>query len=453
MDILLTIGLLLLALTILIVIHELGHFWTARMFGMRVEAFALFFGPKIFGVKRGDTEWRFNTVPLGGYVKISGMMDEHMDTEQMKEEAKPWEFRSKPTWQRLIVMLGGIIMNIILGCIIFIGLKYFLGENKIPNKNVQEYGIFVPDSTAAWDLGFRTGDVLVSYMGDSIVWFDEASDPNNLVDRGKYFEVKRNNAVVRVDIPDDYLNNFIDKGERSLFTPDGAPVLLVFDTTIAKGYTEGIPVNGYFAGLRDKDRVVMIDSIPIDRWSKVSNYLKNKPSREFEFVIMRGDTMKTFMVKTDTSSKVGIVMDSEKFYQHVDYSFAEAIPRGVSAAFEEVSKTLKGLRALVTGNANPRKSMSGPVAIAGIYGQFYKQGGWAGFWALTGMLSMVLAVMNLLPIPVLDGGQVLILIIEAIIGREIPPKAKEWILRIGFFLVVALMLFVIVNDVVRIASR
>lgn len=452
MDILLTIGLLLLALSILIVIHELGHFWAAKIFGMRVESFALFFGPKLFGVKRGETEWRFNIIPLGGYVKISGMMDEHMDTEQLAEKPKPWEFRSKPTWQRLIVMLGGIIMNIILGCLIFIGVKYSMGENKIPNKNVQEYGIFVRDSSAAADLGFRTGDIPITYMGDSITWFSDASDPNNLVDRGKYFEVKRNGSLERIDIPDNYLNEFIDKKERALFEPDGLPVLLVYDTTAEKGYKEGVPVNGFLGGLRDKDRIIMIDSIPMNRWSSVSNFLKDKPNQEFDFIILRDEKEVRLSISSDSSSKFGIVMDSEPFFVHVDYSFAEAIPRGISEAFSRMTSTVKGLVALVTGNADPTKSMSGPVAIAGIYGDFYKQGGWAGFWVLTGMLSMVLAVMNLLPIPVLDGGQVLILIIEAVIGREIPPNTKEWILRVGFFLVVALMLFVFINDFVRIAN-
>ncbi|MEM0999267.1 MAG: RIP metalloprotease RseP [Bacteroidota bacterium] len=451
MDVLQTVGLMLLALTILIVIHELGHFWAARIFGMRVEAFALFFGPKLFGVKRGETEWRFNLVPLGGYVKISGMLDEHMDTDQMAQEPQPWEFRSKPSWQRLIVMLGGIIMNIILGCLIFISLKYANGDNRIDNSKL-EYGIFVSDSTAAQELGFRTGDRLVTYMGDSITWFDDASDPNNLVDRGKYFEVLRNGELIRIDIPDDYLNTFIDRKESSLFFPDGAPVITVMDTSADFNYKPGNPVNGFLGGLRKKDKILMIDSIPMERWSSVSTYLKGKPNTAMEFLVLRDNKEVKLTISTDSSSMVGIALYTKDFFTHIDYGIGGAIPAGIQEAFNRMWSTVKGLGALFTGNADPTKSVSGPIKIAGIYGNIFDRGGWTGFWVLTGMLSMVLAVMNLLPIPVLDGGQVVILIIEAIIGREIPPGVKEWILRIGFFLVVALMIFVFANDIISLAT-
>lgn len=444
MQILLYTGLLLLALAILIVIHELGHFWAARIFGMRVEAFSLFFGPKIFGFKRGDTEWKISAIPLGGYVKISGMLDEHMDTEQMAEEPKPWEFRSKPIWQRLIVMLGGIFMNIILGCLIFIGIKFFKGEDKISNAKV-EHGIYVSKGSAADELGFKTGDKLVTYMGEPIEYFTDVMDPNILVDRGKYFDILRDGKEMKVELPDDYLNDFIDKKQRSLFEPNALAVVTVMDTAM-EGYTPDMPANAFLAGMKSKDRILMIDSTPVKLWSDVVDMLQDKPEQSFEFLVLRGDKEVRMTVATDTSSRIGIGPDISDMFTHVDYSFGQSIPRGISAAFASMMNTVKGLVALGTGNADPGKSVSGPVKIAGIMGKTFDRAGWAGFWTLTGMLSMVLAIMNLLPIPVLDGGQVVILLIEGIIGREIPPNAKEWILRIGFFLVVALMLFVFIND-------
>ncbi|HHG84929.1 MAG TPA: RIP metalloprotease RseP, partial [Bacteroidetes bacterium] len=386
MQILLTIGLLILALSILIVIHELGHYWAARIFGMRVEAFSLFFGPKLFGFKKGDTEWKVSAIPLGGYVKISGMLDESMDTEQLAEEPQPWEFRSKPIWQRLIVMLGGIFMNIVLGCTIFIGLKFFLGEDKISNAKLA-YGIHVSTGSAADELGFQTGDKLVTYMGEPIVYFTDVMDPNLLVDRGKYFEILRNGNQVRIDVPDDFLNTFIEKKQRSLFKPDAKAIVIVLDTIAEKGYKPGDHVNAFLGGMQDKDKVVMINSTPIEKWSQVADLLEGKPNQEFEFVVLREGKEVHLTIATDSSSKVGIGPDIRDLFDHVDYSFAESIPRGVSAAFGQMMNTVKGLVAVVTGNADPSKSVSGPIKIAGIYGKTFSQGGWAGFWTLTGMLS------------------------------------------------------------------
>lgn len=457
LDTLLTIGIFLLGLSVLIVIHELGHYWAARIFGIKVEEFSLFWGKKLVGFKRGDTEWRLNAIPIGGYVKIAGMLDESFDEEQMKSEPQPWEFRSKPTWQRLIVMLGGVIMNVILGIILFIGLKYTYGDRKIVNENLPN-GIYVMEDSPAYDLGFRTGDVIKTYKGTPTKYFTDVADPNLIVDRGKYFEIERNGATQRIDIPNDYMNTFLDYPPEirgnSLFRPDMQAIVLVTDTATntarAKNELPPININAWKGGLRDRDQIVAVDSMPIKYWSDLHAHFQGKPEQQFEVTVLRDGQRKQFTVSTDTGSTIGVLQFTDTLYSDIKYSFGEAIPVGTAAAWEEgIVRTVKGLGMLFTGNADPRKSLSGPVKIAKIYGQGFKAGGWKVFWGLTAMLSMVLAVMNLLPIPVLDGGQILILSIEAIIGREIPQGPKMWILRISFYLVIGLMLLIVLNDIIN----
>lgn len=457
LDTLLTIGIFLLGLSVLIVIHELGHYWAARIFGIKVEEFALFWGKKLVGFKRGDTEWRINAIPIGGYVKIAGMLDESFDEDQVAGDPEPWEFRSKPTWQRLIVMLGGIIMNIILGIILFIGLKYAYGDEKIVNADLP-HGINVLEGSPAYDLGFRTGDVIKTYKGTPAEYFTDVADPNLLVDRGKYFDIERNGQAMRIDIPDDYMNAYMDyepdMRSGGLFAPDMEPIVLVPDTATntlrKKNELPPVNINAWTAGLRDKDKIVAIDSTPVKWWSDLRSHFKEKPEQSFQLTVLRNGAEKQFQVQTDTGATIGVLPFRDTLYSSIRYSFGEAIPVGTAAAWEEgIVRTVKGLGMLFTGNADPRKSLSGPVKIAKIYGQGFKVGGWKVFWGLTAMLSMVLAVMNLLPIPVLDGGQILILSIEAVIGREIPQGPKMWILRISFYLVIGLMLLIILNDIIN----
>jgi regulator of sigma E protease len=459
MNLLITIGLMLLALSILIVVHEAGHFWAARMFKIKVEKFFLFFDYKfkLFSVKKGDTEYGIGWIPLGGYVKIAGMLDESMDEEQMKQPPQPWEFRTKPIWQRLIVMLGGIIMNVILGCVIFIGHRWAYGETVMPVKNV-EYGIFVADSSEMWKLGFRTGDKLLSYAGDTFQYFNEYADPNLLVDRGKYFDVQHaDGSKQKIEIADDFINAFQASGESRLFTPDQPAYLTVIDTNDLAAALKANPdmdtsktsIQAFRAGIRTNDRVVRIDSTPVQKYSEFHRLLRNRPNETVTIVVERKGKEIPFQVFMKSISRIGAGANDSILKEHKSYTFATAIPSGIGAAFEQIPRTFKGLRAVVTGNANATKSMSGPIGIAKVLGDGFQVMGWSWFWRLTGMLSMVLAVMNILPIPVLDGGHVLILIIEGIIGREIPLKAKEIIMTIGFVMVLALMAFVILNDVIK----
>jgi regulator of sigma E protease len=459
MELLRTIGLMLLALSILIVIHEAGHFWAARMFKIKVEKFFLFFDYKfkLFSVKKGDTEYGIGWIPLGGYVKISGMLDESMDESQVQGPPQPWEFRAKPIWQRLIVMLGGIFMNVVLGCVIFIGLKFLVGDKLTPMAKL-EYGIVVDSSSVMFAPGFRTGDQILSYNGEVYPNLEDYSNPSKLVDSEKIFEVKHaNGEIAKIALADSMLEAFQDAGERALFTPDMVPILAVLDTAgmakllkdDPKADTSKQSWQAYRAGLRTGDRIVTVDSVPVERWSQFQGIVRSSAGKTLNLVVNRKGKEMPFAVNTKAISRIGVIAYTDTLTQLVRYSFFESIPKGVSAAFAEVTNNVKGLKALVTGKVNASKSMSGPIGIARIYGSGFELGGWTFFWRLTGMLSMVLAVMNLLPIPVLDGGHVLILSIEGIIGREIPIKIKEIVMYIGFFMVLALMAFVIFNDVLK----
>lgn len=454
MDILRAAGLIILALSILVTIHELGHYWAARIFKIRVEEFALFFGKKIFGFKKGDTEWRLNIIPLGGYVKISGMIDENLE-EQAEGPPEPWEFRAKPIWQRLIVMLGGIVMNIILGCMIFIGHKYVVGDKFTPMENVS-MGIIVNDTSAMGKLGFRTGDQILNYSGQTFQYLEQYSDPNLLVDFDKVFEVKHNDGTTeKISLPNDFLGTFMNEGMSKLFVPDMAPILILFDTShfqqliAAEADTSEFSIQAFRSGMRNGDRVLKVDSTPVSRYSEFAAIMGNRPNEVVELLVDRGGKEIPFRLHTKANSKIGCVANTDTLKQKINYTFGESIPKGINEAFGQVGNTLKGLRGMFSGNVNPSKSMAGPIGIAQVFNRGVQARGWEFFWWLTGMLSMVLAVMNLLPIPALDGGQVVLLLIEAVIGREIPIKIKKIIMTVGVYMVIALMAFVILNDIIK----
>lgn len=475
MEILVTVGLILLSLSILIVIHEFGHYWAARMFGIRVERFYLFFDYKfsLFKYKRGDTEWGIGWIPLGGYVKIAGMVDESMDQNAVAAPPKPDEYGSKPVWQRLIVMLGGVIMNVVLGILLFIGLKFFIGDFEIPHGASAtglwkpQDGIWVNDSTSAWKLGFRTGDEVVGFDGEPLRSFSALCDVSLLINEGSAYQIRRGGKDTSITIPEGFFSEFMDKdrGERTLFMPDMAPVLIVLDTTglqaglekAAKATkpedkldTTAWSIQAWRAGLRTGDRVVRIDSTPITRFSEIGAYTKTRHDSVIAVTVQRdGKELPPMALRLKENGKLGILPNIDTLRVNIAYSFGEAIPAGVSSAFKVVTDNLKGLAGMFTGKVNAAKSVSGPIGIAKVLKTGFDAGGWSMFWRITAMLSMVLAVMNLLPIPVLDGGQIVILLIESIIGREIPPKAKGIIIYVGLIMVLGIMLFAVFNDIFK----
>ncbi|RMG21293.1 MAG: RIP metalloprotease RseP [Bacteroidetes bacterium] len=440
LDILSAIVLVLLGITILVTVHELGHFLTAKAFGMRVETFSIGFPPKIFSFKKGDTEYQIGATPLGGYVKISGMIDESLDTDQLKEPPKSYEFRSKPVWQRLIVMTGGVIMNVILGIFIFSMLKFMYGEQKLP-MSAAEYGIQVIDNSLGQIVGFQTGDKLISYNGESFPYFYDYANPNLLIDDEGYYEVERNGQIVRLEIP---------PGIQDRFSDDTiAPLLFIPDMPAIIEVMEGGP--GDKAGLKTGDQIVKVDSFPIHTFSDLQQLLKNRMNDSVYIEFLRKNELHNTIAVLD-SGRLHVRRDESFLQSKMDtirYGFFESFIPGTKHAFSFLSLNVKGLGQVVTGKASASKSVMGPLQIAKKYLDMVKVNGLEGFMVLTASLSMILAFVNILPIPALDGGHVMFLLIEAIMRREPPLKVRMIAQQIGMILIILLMIFVLFNDAIK----
>jgi len=440
---------LLLSLSILIVVHEGGHFLAARMFNIRVEKFYLFFdflfplanvlNFSIIKFKKGDTEYGIGWFPLGGYVKIAGMVDESMDTDQMKTEPQPWEFRTKPAWQRLIVMLGGIIVNVIVGILIFIGLTWTLGDVNVPMKYVNDNG-GIQALELAENIGLKTGDRIIDVNGKPLVYFNDLLNPSNLLDQNPYFGVMRDSSRIQIPVPVNFLERFNkkDAGEKFLRPRIPAVVGSVAPGSIASRVE-----------LQAGDAFTEVNAVPVKYFDEIVQLIKVSDSDSISFTIQRGNETLQFHEKFSGDSKaIGFyVQGLDKSQLEVtEYSLAESLAIGPVRAFDVITVQLKAFRKIFTGEIDARKSLSGPIGMAQMYGSTWD---WERFWRLTGLLSMVLAFMNFLPIPALDGGYVVFLLYEMITGKEPSEKVFETSLKIGFAILIALMVFTFYNDIAR----
>jgi len=475
--------LVLTGITILVTIHELGHFLTAKAFGMRVEAFSIGFPPKIFSFTRGETEYQVGATPLGGYVKIAGMIDESMDKNTIKQEAereqylkdrrsgkemapedmpewmpKPWEFRSKPVWQRLIVMTGGVIMNVILGILIFTTLKMSYPEYRLPMSEVK-YGIEVGEATLGSFIGFETGDELLSFKGEKLPYFSDYASHELLLEDDAYFEVKRKGQVVTLPIRPDIQNFFNhDSLSGELFTFDAPAIVLVAE---AMPTPEGDrPLPAYAAGMRDGDEIIALDSTPIARFSALRTFMKGKANQTVVVTALRGADTLSFQVSVDSLSILGVQPDITGLFKvdtiaytfFGDPGFMDALRDGTAQAFGFISTNAQGLKNLGREGVSISNSVMGPIQIAKVYLDAFNAGGLRRFFELTGMLSMILAFVNILPIPALDGGHVLFLLIEAITRREPSVKVRLIAQQVGMVLILGLMIFILFNDAFRLFS-
>jgi len=431
MDGLIMAGQLILALSIIVTIHEFGHFIAARAFGIRVEKFFLFFDAwdiKLFKYKKGDTEYGIGWLPLGGYVKISGMIDESMDKEAMKLPPKDYEFRSKPAWQRLIVMLGGVIMNFILGIALmaFVTLKY--EKEYLPVESIDS-GIYAYD--LGKEVGFKTGDKLVSVNGEKLDRFSDITSQSNLM--GATVTVLRNGEEVEITIPDDFYKNYTKK--RPLFIR-ADNYSFTIDSVVLDG-------PAYKAGLMANDKILNVDSVQIASFGDFRNKIVNSGGQTVNMHILRGVDTLVFSVDVDSVGIVGVVTNTPP-YEYKNYSLSDGLKYGWNDGISVLKANAKGFGKIFSGKEKATDSLQGPIGIATIYGSEWK---WHRFWFLTAMISLILAFMNLLPIPALDGGHVVFLAIEVITRRKLSDNFMEKAQMVGMVLLLGLMVFVIGNDI------
>lgn len=430
---------LILGLSILVTLHELGHFLAARAFGIKVEKFYLFFdawGIKLFSFKKGDCEYGIGWLPLGGYVKIAGMVDESMDKEQMAQPAEPWEFRSKPAWQRLVVMVAGVVMNVILGIAIFSMSLLHYKESYLPNSEVKN-GIQV--YKLGEELGLKNGDKITAINGKPFERFDDLLSTRVLF--GATLTVDRNGQQLFIEVPDNFYRKTADRA-RSSFIGTGPLVYKVGEVAVGD--------NAFKAGLKDDDVITAIDQQKIVGEDFISKYLAGKKGETVLLSVERNNIPMEITVSVSSKGTIGIAYGAEsttpKEYVKTPYTIASAIKFGTSDAMETLVSNVKGFKKLFKGEEKFQESVQGPIGIAKIYGGTWD---WPHFWVLTGLLSMVLAFMNILPIPALDGGHVVFLVIESITRKKFSDAFMEKTQVAGMVILLSLMVFVLGNDIWR----
>lgn len=428
-----------LSFSILVILHELGHFLPARWFKCRVEKFYLFFNPwfSLFKKKVGETEYGLGWIPLGGYVKISGMIDESMDKEQMKQPAQPWEFRSKPAWQRLIIMLGGVMVNVILAIIIFIMITWVWGEEYLPPQNVK-YGI-AADSLGR-SMGLRDGDVIVK-VGDEVVKDELKVTPQILTTDANNMTVLRDGQEVQLTVPGTML--------KSLSKTKGAGLMSIRFPAIVDAFSKGS--NAEQAGLKKGDRLLAVDSVQTTFFQDFQKEIRKRKNATVTITALRGSDTIRVPVKVNEEGMVGIapLSDIRKlgFQTEVKkYSLAESFPAGFNRCWKTLSNYVTGLKQLFTGRVAAKDSLGSVISIGNIFPGVWD---WESFWTLTAIFSIILAFMNVLPIPGLDGGHALFTIYEMITGHKPGDKFIEVAQMVGMVLLLGLMLYAFGLDIWR----
>jgi regulator of sigma E protease len=447
MGVVIQIGQLLLSLSILIILHELGHFVFARLFNTRVEKFYLFFDPwfSLFKLKRGDTEYGIGWLPLGGYVKISGMIDESMDREQLKQPPQPWEFRSKPTGQRLLIMLGGVVVNLILGFIIYSAVLYTWGEKYLPARNLTD-GIWCVDSIAS-DIGFRNGDKILSINQKEPESFEDIYQE---IIFGGRVKVLRNNQVDSFMVPTDFIGNLVKERRVMLFYPR-VPFIVreIPDSSVNKG-----------SGLQPKDQVVSINQVPVKYYDQYLTLVDTlKPGPVAVEVLRNGKRVPlsltlspqkkleilTFIPDFDELEKLGVYQLKTN-----SFTFLQAIPAGFKLAGDRLSFYIRQFKLIFDFKSGAYKGLGGFGTIGGLFPKIWE---WQSFWEITAFLSLILAFMNVLPIPALDGGHVMFLLYEMVTRRKPNEKFMEYAQIVGMVIILGLLIFANTNDILRWVER
>jgi regulator of sigma E protease len=429
-------GQLILGLSILVILHEFGHFLAARAFGIKVEKFYLFFDAwnfSLFKFNYKGVEYGIGWLPLGGYVKIAGMIDESMDTDQLAGPPQPWEFRSKPAWQRLIVMLGGIIVNIIVGIFIFWILTIRYGETYTPNANIK-YGI-VP-GVIGQKMGLKAGDRINAVNGKPIVRFEDLISSKVLLDK-TVLNVQRGDQNIDIKVPPTVLNDLSDYGIEEFIT---ARVKFAVDTVASKSGAQN-------AGLKKGDSIIAVNGNAVLFFDQMQVQLRQNKNKQVQLSIKRDGAVQQVNAQVN---KEGILGFKPKAMlpkrENVKYSFLGSLPIGATKAWGMFTDNAKGISKIFTGQVKARKAISSPIGIAVMFGSHVD---WIRFWSLVGFLSMVLALTNLLPIPGLDGGHTVFLLVEMVKGKPLSDKFLERAQMVGFVLLISLMVFAFGNDIVK----
>jgi len=443
MEIFIKLSQFLLSLSLLIILHELGHFIPAKLFKTRVEKFYLFFDVKFSLLKKkiGETEYGIGWLPLGGYVKISGMIDESMDTEAMALPPQPWEFRSKPAWQRLIIMLGGVTVNFILAFLIYIGIAFAYGELYINNSDVKD-GVWVVNPVFE-KIGLKTGDKIIAVDG---VKGGKFNDLNEKIMLGKTIDVERNGMIQKINLP----VNFIDQLTKS----DKMSIVELRLPFVVTG-VEATSLNK--AAIQPKDIIINFNGKPITYADEVLAEVKNLKGKTVPAIVKRDEKEIPILLKISDSAKMGIgytlrlpVDNIEKLglykINRQSYGFFESIPVGLQKGVDRLVGYGKQLKVIFSPETGAYKSVGGFYAIFNIFPAFWS---WEVFWNITALLSIMLGVMNLLPIPALDGGHVMFLLYEMISGKKPSDKFLERAQMVGFFLLIGLVLFANGNDIYK----
>lgn len=435
MEILIKGAQLILSLSILVVLHELGHFLPARYFGTRVEKFYLFFDPwfSLWKTKWKGTEFGIGWIPFGGYVKISGMVDESMDKEQMAKPPEPWEFRSKPAWQRLIIMVGGVTVNLILGFALYSMILFVWGRDYLPLEEVR-YGIH--PSAVMKEQGVQEGDVVRAIDGVVPSTLEDVTRAI-LIDGARRLTVERNGVPTDVQLSPDVTDHILDANERSLFAPR---VPFVVDTIIPGGTAAA-------SDLRKGDRILQVDGVDATYFNDFRTVMAERKGQEVEVLVERNNTRVTVPLKVNDDGLIGAGNQQPTAYftfAQERYTFLESIPAGINYGLETLGGYVRSLKLLFT------KSGAGQIGGFGaIGGLFSATWDWQVFWNMTAFLSIVLAFMNILPIPALDGGHVVFLLYEMVFRRSPNQRVLEVAQMIGMFLLLGLILFANGNDLFK----
>lgn len=436
MEILTKILQLILALSILVIIHEFGHFMFARIFKCRVEKFYLFFDPwfSLFKKKIGDTEYGIGWLPLGGYCKISGMVDESMDKEQMAEPAKPWEYRSKPAWQRLLIIIGGVMMNFLLAIIIYIGITFTWGDRYVKTSDVKDGFAY---SVQAQELGFRNGDKIISVDGQPVESYTQIQSAIILSDRREVV-VDRAGEKLTITVPDESVKTILNTpGLVTLRIP------FVISEVDATGSAKR-------AGLVAGDSLVAIDSVQMVYFDQYQESFANHSGDTVQMTFVRSGQQITTPITISEDAKIGVAVQADLSRSYkvstADYTLMQAIPKGFERGISQVDNYWKQLKLIASPETEAYKSVGGFITMGKI---FPGEWSWFAFWNITALLSIMLAVLNILPIPALDGGHMVFIIYEMITRRAPSDKFMEVAQYVGFGLLFALLIFANGSDVMR----